>query len=87
MLFRSPALADGRDEFLANGNEWRTPPLWGIGLAQRVNPQSGFLHDGRARTLEEAVLWHGGEAGPAAERYRQMPVEDREALLDFLNSL
>ncbi|HIO28650.1 di-heme oxidoredictase family protein [Marinobacter salarius] len=82
-----PALADGRDEFLANGNEWRTPPLWGIGLAQRVNPQSGFLHDGRARTLEEAVLWHGGEAGPAAERYRQMPVEDREALLDFLNSL
>lgn len=82
-----PALADGRGEFLANGNEWRTPPLWGIGLAQRVNPQSGFLHDGRARTLEEAVLWHGGEAKPAAERYRQMPAEDREALLDFLNSL
>ena len=82
-----PALADGRDEFLANGNEWRTPPLWGIGLAQRVNPQSGFLHDGRARTLEEAVLWHGGEAKPAAERYRQMNAEDREALLDFLNSL
>lgn len=82
-----PELADGRDEFLANGNEWRTPPLWGIGLAQRVNPQSGFLHDGRARTLEEAVIWHGGEAKPSAERYRQMPAEDREALLDFLNSL
>ena len=82
-----PELADGRDEFLANGNEWRTPPLWGIGLAQVVNPQAGFLHDGRARTLEEAILWHGGEARPAADRYRQMPADDRQALLDFLNSL
>ena len=82
-----PALADGRGEFLANGNEWRTPPLWGIGLAQVVNPQSGFLHDGRARTIEEALLWHGGEARPAADRYRQMPATDRQALLDFLNSL
>jgi len=82
-----PALADGRDEFLASGNEWRTPPLWGIGLAQLVNPQAGFLHDGRARTLEEAVLWHGGEARQAADRYRNMPAEDREALMDFLNSL
>ncbi|MBL3825733.1 MULTISPECIES: di-heme oxidoreductase family protein [Marinobacter] len=82
-----PALADGRDEFLANGNEWRTPPLWGIGLAQVVNPQAGFLHDGRARTLEEAVLWHGGEAQAAADRYRQMSSEDRTALIDFLNSL
>lgn len=82
-----PALADGRDEFLASGNEWRTPPLWGIGLAQVVNPQAGFLHDGRARTLEEAILWHGGEARPAADRFRQMPAPDRTALLDFLNSL
>ena len=82
-----PALADGRDEFLANGNEWRTPPLWGIGLAQLVNPQSGFLHDGRARTLEEAVLWHGGEAETAASRYRQMSASDRQALIDFLDSL
>ncbi|MGC8122022.1 di-heme oxidoredictase family protein [Marinobacter sp. VGCF2001] len=82
-----PALADGRDEFLANGNEWRTPPLWGIGLAQMVNPQSGFLHDGRARTMEEAILWHGGEARPAADRYRQMAAEERSALIDFLNSL
>lgn len=82
-----PALADGRDEFLANGNEWRTPPLWGIGLAQVVNPQSGFLHDGRARTLEEAILWHGGEARPATDRYRHMDAADRQALLDFLNSL
>ena len=82
-----PALADGRDEFLANGNEWRTPPLWGIGLAQVVNPQAGFLHDGRARTLEEAILWHGGEAAAAAARYQQMAEAERQALIDFLNSL
>ena len=82
-----PALADGRDEFLANGNEWRTQPLWGIGLAQVVNPQAGFLHDGRAQTLEEAILWHGGEAQASADRYRQMPAGDRQALIDFLNSL
>jgi CxxC motif-containing protein (DUF1111 family) len=82
-----PALADGRPEFLANGNEWRTAPLWGIGLAQVVNPQSGFLHDGRARTLEEAIIWHGGEAAPAASRYRQMKKDDRQALIDFLQSL
>lgn len=82
-----PALADGRDEFLANGNEWRTPPLWGIGLAQLVNPQSGFLHDGRARTLEEAILWHGGEAQTTVDRYRLLTAPDRNALIDFLNSL
>lgn len=82
-----PALADGRDEFLANGNEWRTPPLWGIGMAQIVNPKSGFLHDGRARTLEEAVLWHGGEAQPAADRYRAMSMTERKALVEFLESL
>lgn len=82
-----PALADGRDEFLANGNEWRTPPLWGIGLAQIVNPQAGFLHDGRARTLEEAILWHGGEAAPAVARFSQFSTDNRRALLDFLNSL
>lgn len=81
------ALADGRDEFLANGNEWRTPPLWGIGLAQTVNPQAGFLHDGRARTLEEAILWHGGEAAPAVARFSQFSAENRRALLDFLKSL
>ncbi|MBL1270964.1 MAG: c-type cytochrome [Oceanospirillales bacterium] len=82
-----PALADGRDEFLANGNEWRTQPLWGIGLAQTVNPQAGFLHDGRARTLEEAILWHGGEAEPAVARFSQSSADNRRALLDFLNSL
>jgi|SRR5690554_1611065 len=82
-----PALADGRSEFLASGSEWRTAPLWGTGLVQVVNPQAGFLHDGRARTLEEAILWHGGEAAPAAERYSRMAASDRQALIDFLNSL
>ncbi|MFV0360768.1 di-heme oxidoredictase family protein [Tropicimonas sp.] len=80
-------LADERAEFAASGREWRTPPLWGIGLAQRVSPEAGFLHDGRARTLLEAVLWHGGEAEPAREAARNLPQEDRAALIAFLNSL
>ncbi|MDZ7851277.1 MAG: di-heme oxidoredictase family protein [Halomonas sp.] len=80
-------LADGRPEFEATGREWRTPPLWGIGLAQKVNPQAGFLHDGRARTLEEAILWHGGEAGPAAAGYRALSTSSRHDLLRFLESL
>ncbi|WP_018402453.1 di-heme oxidoredictase family protein [Marinobacter gelidimuriae] len=82
-----PALADGRDEFLANGNEWHTAPLWDVGMAQQVNPLAGFLHDGRARTLEEAILWHSGEAQPASDRYRQMAEQQRHALVEFLNSL
>jgi CxxC motif-containing protein (DUF1111 family) len=80
-------LADGRPEFGADGREWRTAPLWGIGLVRAVTPDAGFLHDGRARTLEEAILWHGGEAGPARERYRQLPAGERAALLAFLGSL
>jgi CxxC motif-containing protein (DUF1111 family) len=82
-----PKLADGRDEFRADGNEWRTPPLWGIGLAQQINPRSGFLHDGRAETLEQAVLWHGGEAQASADRYRAMSAQERAALIRFLESL
>jgi CxxC motif-containing protein (DUF1111 family) len=82
-----PGLADGRDVFLADGNEWRTPPLWGIGLAQSVNPLSGFLHDGRARTLEEAILWHGGEAEASATAYRNLASAERQALIQFLESL
>lgn len=82
-----PDLADGRSEFLADGNEWRTAPLWGVGLAQTVNPRAGFLHDGRARTLQEAILWHGGEAKPAADRYRHLPLALRDSMLSFLNSL
>lgn len=80
-------LADGRPDFLATGEEWRTPPLWGIGLAKKVNPQAGFLHDGRARTLMEAILWHGGEAEVAKQRVMNMPSEDRKALMAFLESL
>lgn len=81
------ALADGRDEFLADGNEWRTPPLWGIGLAQTVNPRAGFLHDGRARSLEEAILWHGGEAEKSREQFKAQPATERAALMAFLKSL
>lgn len=80
-------LADGRPEFIANAQEWRTPPLWGIGLAQVVNPQAGFLHDGRARTLLEAVLWHGGEAQAARSAVLALSTAERDALLAFLGSL
>lgn len=82
-----PGLADGRPEFLADGNEWRTPALWGLGLTQVVNPQAGFLHDGRAETIEHAILWHDGEARAAADGYRQLPKNERDALIRFLNSL
>ncbi|WP_456319602.1 di-heme oxidoreductase family protein [Halomonas elongata] len=81
------ALADGRPEFEASGREWRTSPLWGVGLAQAVNPRAGFLHDGRARTLEEAILWHGGEADTSAAAYRALPAERRHELIRFLESL
>ncbi|MCY1041426.1 c-type cytochrome [Corallococcus sp. bb12-1] len=80
-------LADGRPDGLATGSEWRTPPLWGIGLVEVVNKHTRFLHDGRARNLEEAVLWHGGEAAPSQDRYVRLPPEDRAALLAFLKSL
>jgi CxxC motif-containing protein (DUF1111 family) len=80
-------LADGRPDFDATGQEWRTPPLWGLGLTQAVLPYSGYLHDGRAQTLEESVLWHGGEAEASKEVFRQMSKGDRSALVRFLNSL
>jgi len=82
-----PGLADGRPDFQATGSEWRTAPLWGIGLAQTVLPQATFLHDGRARSLEEAILWHGGEAEGAKEAFRTMDRAAREELLAFLRSL
>ncbi len=82
-----PGLAEGRPDFEASGSEWRTPPLWGVGLTQTVLPFSGFLHDGRARTLEEAVLWHGGEAERAREAFQAMTATDRAALIRFLRSL
>ncbi len=80
-------LADHRPEFLASGKEWRTPPLWGIGLTQAVNGHTQFLHDGRARNLLEAILWHGGEAEPAKQQVLKMAKQDRQALIAFLNSL
>ena len=80
-------LADGRPDFDATGSEWRTPPLWGIGLVHVVNRHTFFLHDGRARDLNEAILWHGGEAEASREAFRAMPAPERQALLDFLGSL
>ena len=80
-------LADNREEFLASGREWRTPPLWGIGLTAAVSGHTRFLHDGRARDLLEAVLWHGGEATAAREQVRRFDAGQRAALLAFLNSL
>jgi CxxC motif-containing protein (DUF1111 family) len=82
-------LADNRPSNNASGSEWRTPPLWGIGHTQLLNKQRlvGYLHDGRARTLQEAILWHGGEAEKAQNGYRELSATDREALLSFLNSL
>ena len=80
-------LADGRPEGEATGREWRTPPLWGIGLAMTVNGHQRFLHDGRARSFEEAILWHGGEAEVSKEAFRTMSSQDRIALIEFLWSL
>ncbi len=80
-------LADGRPDHGADGREWRTPPLWGIGLLERVNGHSFLLHDGRARDLAEAILWHGGEGAAARDVFRTMSAEDRTALLTFLSSL
>ena len=80
-------LADNRPDFAANGQEWRTPPLWGIGLVKNVNKHTFFLHDGRARNLTEAILWHGGEAQASKEFVQKLSGEERNALLAFLNSL
>lgn len=80
-------LADHTRDFLATGTEWRTPPLWGIGLFEVVNGHTNYLHDGRARNLEEAILWHGGEAEQTISRFRKLPKKERELLIGFLNTL
>ncbi|HIQ16198.1 MAG TPA: thiol oxidoreductase, partial [Leucothrix sp.] len=80
-------LADGRKDFDANGNEWKTRQLWGIGMTHRVNPGAGFLHDGRARTLEEAILWHGGESEGIKDDFMKLNVTERNQLIKFLESL
>lgn len=80
-------LADGATEFKANGNEWRTPPLWGIGLIETVNGHTRFLHDGRAQNLTEAILWHGGEGQSSKEKFKTLTEAERKDLIQFLNSL
>ncbi len=80
-------LADHRPDYRAGGSEWRTPPLWGLGLSEKVNGHGALLHDGRARNAAEAILWHGGEAAVSREAFRAMPKADRDALLAFLASL
>ncbi|GGO81466.1 thiol oxidoreductase [Marinobacterium nitratireducens] len=82
-----PQLADGFGEYGASGSEWRTPPLWGLGLAQRLDPRAGYLHDGRARTLLEAILWHGGEADAARQKVVNLGADERRQLIRFLESL
>jgi CxxC motif-containing protein (DUF1111 family) len=82
-----PGLADNMGEGVATGSEWRTAPLWNIGLSAGVSGGEAYLHDGRARTLEEAILWHGGEGEAAKEAFRTMSAADRAALIKFLKSL
>lgn len=80
-------LADNRPDYLADGKEWRTPPLWGIGMFEQTNGVPYFLHDGRARTLTEAILWHGGEAEKSKNSFTALPKADRAAVIAFLQSL
>ena len=80
-------LADGRSEFLANGKEWRTAPMWGMGLYKKVSGEANFLHDGRARSIEEAILWHGGEAKKTKEAFMALNKKERDEVIGFLNSI
>ena len=80
-------LADNRPVYEATGSEWRTPPLWGLGLIEEVNRHNLLLHDGRARGVAEAILWHGGEAEASREAFRAMSRQQRDALIRFVRSL
>jgi len=83
-----PGLDDGVAEHgLSESSEWRTSPLWGIGLTKRINHYVGFLHDGRARTIEEAILWHGGEAESSKERYKSLANKQKTQLIAWLQQL
>lgn len=82
-----PGLADNRPEGRASGAEWKTPPLWGIGMTAQISGHSDFLHDGRARSLLEAILWHGGEAQAARDGVAGLSKTDRDAIISFLESL
>jgi CxxC motif-containing protein (DUF1111 family) len=80
-------LADNRRDFMASGKEWKTRPLWGIGLTKTVNPAAGFLHDGRANNIEEAILWHGGEAQSSKSDFMALTKAERVSLVAFVMSL
>ena len=82
-----PDLADGRPDFAANGQQWKTPALWGVGLVHDVNGHRRLLHDGRANGVLEAILWHGGEAQSAKHKVLQLNARDRQALVAFVESL
>lgn len=83
-----PELADRRPEFSASGREWRTTPLWGLGILDQLNDEKvRYLHDGRARTLQEAILWHGGEGRRSRDAFKKLSKRDRQALIQFLKSL
>jgi CxxC motif-containing protein (DUF1111 family) len=81
------SLADNAPDFEASGLEWRTQPLWGIGLINTVNKHTNLLHDGRARNVTEAILWHGGEAEKAKNSFKQLTTKQRNQLLEFIDSL
>ncbi len=80
-------LSDNRPVYDANGREWKTPPLWGLGLIEKVNRHTRFLHDGRARNLTEAILWHGGEADPSQRAFKALSSVQRQQLITFVESL
>ena len=80
-------LADGRPDFAAGPRDWRTPALWGLGLSQIVSGSTALLHDGRARNVTEAILWHGGEAQGSRETFRNMTKAERDALVKFVESI
>ncbi|AEA43672.1 di-heme oxidoredictase family protein [Fluviicola taffensis] len=82
-----PGLADNVPDHLASGSEWRTQPLWGLGLISTVNGHTYLLHDGRARSIEEAILWHGGEAEKSVQKFKKLPADFRRYLIQYLESL
>ncbi|UAY51552.1 di-heme oxidoreductase family protein [Ferruginibacter albus] len=82
-----PGLADNRPDFLAGGQDWRTAPLWGVGLLDKANGIPYFLHDGRATTIEEAILWHDGEAKQSRDQFMQLNKDDRNRIIKFVESL
>src|SRR5258706_298876 len=77
-----PELADNFPQGSASGQEWRTAPLWGLGLLSSFNPNVRYLHDGRARSIEEAILWHAGQGASSRDRFKQLSADDRQSLID-----